>query len=261
MTKPIFLSPHLDDVILSCGGLLYETLAQGQQAMVINIFAGLPPSDMVFSDFANYQHQMWGQPQQAYQLRHQEDRAALAHFNLQPCSLDLLDCIYRGEPEKDMWYYTSDEDIFGPIHQSERSNVGTLQQTIAQTLGAHKVTPPWTFYSPLGLGNHVDHQLTFLATRIWQAEGHRVYFYEDYPYVQRDAKALAQTLSNFKVKNQVIPLSPTAFNTKIRAIGEYNSQLNTLFGGINAMPKMVQAYADSVGSAGQPAERIWELAL
>jgi LmbE family N-acetylglucosaminyl deacetylase len=302
MTQHIFLSPHLDDAVLSCGGLLAQLTQQGQAVRVINIFAGIPPANRPLSAFARYQHRQWQKalasqfshssgnnlPQNEtkdegtietnnpsfvihhspfairhssfVQIRHAEDRAALAHFNARASYLNFPDCIYRGEAGRDIWYYTADKDIFGPGHPAE----GRLPLEIARVLQAEIETPAeqTLLYAPLGVGNHVDHQLGFLAAVQLAGQGYPLTLYEDYPYAQRHPNDVNRA---FQHCSQVLsaPLQPRLsflsekhLSVKINAISAYASQLQVLFGGEEAMRQQVTAYARAVGE-GQPAERLW----
>ncbi|RME47453.1 MAG: hypothetical protein D6796_07665, partial [Caldilineae bacterium] len=116
MTRHIFLSPHLDDIPLSCGGLLAQLTRRRQPVTVITLFAGLPEADAPFSPFARQHHQRWGNLQIAYRTRRAEDEAALSLFGLRPVWLSFLDAIYRGQPDAGQWYYTTDETLFGSPH-------------------------------------------------------------------------------------------------------------------------------------------------
>jgi len=55
----IYLSPHLDDVALSVGGLLWEQSQAGEQVAVWTICAGDPPPGD-FAAFAQTLHARWG---------------------------------------------------------------------------------------------------------------------------------------------------------------------------------------------------------
>ena len=280
MQPVIFLSPHLDDVPLSCGGTLAELVHSGNPIQVITIFAGTPNPAIPISEFAVYQHTMWGTPKQAYQVRRAEDAAALAHFGLTSTWLDFFDCIYRGQPEAGIWYYNADPDIFGAVYPTELALVDDIIAALTQV-----VTVPLTqtkIYAPLTVGTHVDHQLAFLVGATLLAQGAEVVFYEEYPYADRDpanvTKALTETtpallqhLPAFSAKlvedklqelwaAQVQPISSTSLQCKIEAIMAYQTQLDVLFGGPEAMIERVTNYAQSI-SSGILAERFWQLTL
>ena len=288
MTQHIFLSPHLDDAVLSCGGLLAQLTQQGQAVQVINIFAGIPPANRPLSAFARYQHRQWQKTLTAppfqsrnneekgeanappsvarrasrsfVQIRRAEDKAALLYFNAQASYLNFYDCIYRGEAKRAVWYYTADDDIFGPIHPAE----ARLSLEIARALQAEIKTPAeqTLLYAPLSVGNHVDHQLGFLAATQLAKQGYPLLLYQDYPYAQRHpddvnraVQSCAQALSA-PLHPQTSFLSETHLSVKINAISAYASQLRVLFGGEQAMRQQVMAYARAVGK-GQAAEQLW----
>jgi LmbE family N-acetylglucosaminyl deacetylase len=269
MTQHIFLSPHLDDVALSCGGTLIQLVNQGATVKVINVFAGIPDSDLPLSSFARYQHEQWQSLQQAYLIRRTEDEVVLARFNLKPVWLDFLDCIYRGQPDRGVWYYTSDKDIFGSIHPAEADLPAQIFEAIQPYLNVNDGQT--VLYVPLGVGNHVDHQLTFLAA-IW-FWGHRIRFnfYEEYPYIQRNPAYLIEAKQNCQqqlLKQLNGPVASPFWQAKLNHLTEdelaakidfvaaYASQMQMLFGGPDVMRQHISAYAYEAGE-GQIAERFW----
>jgi hypothetical protein len=58
--RHIFLSPHFDDVVYSCGGTLGVQVCSGLHPLVITIFGGAPPATTPLSPFAQYLHGQWG---------------------------------------------------------------------------------------------------------------------------------------------------------------------------------------------------------
>jgi GlcNAc-PI de-N-acetylase len=77
----IYISPHLDDVPLSCSGTICRQQAQGLNILVVTIFAGEPQPP--FSPFVQSVHRSWHTPEERpYQVRKEEERKAndLPHF-------------------------------------------------------------------------------------------------------------------------------------------------------------------------------------
>ena len=250
----VYLSPHLDDAVLSCGGLIHTQARDGQPPLVITIFAGRPPTDVELSAFAQTQHLRWGSPEDAIAARWSEDQAALSKLGADYLRLNYLDCVYRGkecgdEPE---WYYASEEAIFGPVHPSEQNLPADLATTLTEFIPPSEGV---TLYAPLTVGNHVDHQLAFFAAPILKAQGWQVWYYEDYPYVEAEG-ALSTTLTMRGVEHWhpiVMPLDEDALEAKIEAIACYQSQLGVLFGSAEAMPDRVRDFATCVKG-----EKIWQ---
>ncbi len=92
----IYLSPHLDDAVLSAGGLIYEQAQAGIPVEIWTIMCGYPPIGEV-SAFAEFQHQQWGfgSAEEAMRARREEDQNAAAILGAQAVHFDFLDCIYR----------------------------------------------------------------------------------------------------------------------------------------------------------------------
>lgn len=247
----VYLSPHLDDAALSCGGAIARFVGSGQTALVVNICAGSPPAAGPFSPFAQQMHRQWGlPPAEAVRRRIHEDVEALETLGADCLLLDQLDAIYR-LPEA----YVDDPTLFGEVAPGDP--LGDALRPLLADLVAR--FPAAIFYAPLGVGQHVDHQATHLAAagcagRISLA------FYEDFPYVATPG-ALEKRLAQLGGSEFFLP-SVTAIDEtlarKISAIQAYESQIATLFGDLRAMAERVSAYAGGLRSeAGSYGERIW----
>ena len=57
----IYLSPHFDDAVLSCGGLIWEQAKKGKAVEIWTICAGDAPPGLL-SPLARECHQLWGVP-------------------------------------------------------------------------------------------------------------------------------------------------------------------------------------------------------
>ena len=73
----IYLSPHFDDVVLSCGGLIWEQTHSGITVEIWTICAGNPPAGPI-SEYAMGMHKIWktGSAQETVELRRIEDQNA-----------------------------------------------------------------------------------------------------------------------------------------------------------------------------------------
>jgi LmbE family N-acetylglucosaminyl deacetylase len=89
----VYLSPHLDDAVLSCGGLIHRQARAGQPPLVVTLFSGQPAADAQLSTFAQSQHTHWGAPEDVVAIRWAEDRAALTVLGADYLRLNYLDCI------------------------------------------------------------------------------------------------------------------------------------------------------------------------
>ncbi|HKI52506.1 MAG TPA: PIG-L family deacetylase, partial [Anaerolineales bacterium] len=92
----IYLSPHLDDAVLSAGGFIYEQTKSGTPVEIWTFMAGAP-SDNEYSPFAEDLHQQWGfsSADETVQARREEANNAASLVGATTVHFDFLDCIYR----------------------------------------------------------------------------------------------------------------------------------------------------------------------
>lgn len=262
--RHIYLSPHSDDVALSCGGLVYEQTQAGEPVLVATFFSATPPM-ADFSPFAQGQHDKWELLEAAMDHRRQEDAQALEILGADGHYLDQLDCIYRLHPQTGQAMYASEEGIFGAIDPAEAEYHLELAERTVKLVG-----PPrdeLVLYAPLTVGHHIDHQLLRRASLALLERGYTVVYYEDYPYAQEPDR-LAAALDDWPLKEpptpHLMPISAPALLARVRAIAAYGSQINTLFGDLETMQGQVQGYcvglaaeADHMPAGAACAERYW----
>jgi LmbE family N-acetylglucosaminyl deacetylase len=178
--------------------------------------------------------------------------------------LDLPDAVFRG--------YEGDDQLLGPARLDDDAPVSILRREIVRL-------EPQTVYLPLGVGNHVDHQLcrdagvALLAEpRTWVMPGPawagKVAFYEDFPYAYwSNFQSLDElpegTLEGIPADTYLTPRYADIgdqLERKIRGIAIYESQLDRLFGGVKPMASAVRERANAIGilgGVGGAAERYW----
>jgi LmbE family N-acetylglucosaminyl deacetylase len=172
--KRIYLSPHLDDAAFSCGGLIWEQSQAGDEVEIWTICAG-DPADGDISPFAESLHQAWGFSDEFIRARREEDQKAAQILGAVPRYFPYLDCIYRKSPTGH-FYYLDEGDLFGGLDQDEMDLIDHLTADLQNQLPEDAVV-----VAPLGIGNHVDHQLTRKAASRLEFS---VTYYPDYPYVR-----------------------------------------------------------------------------
>lgn len=241
----IYLSPHLDDVALSCGGQLFQQTRLGKRILVVTVTAGDPPQTDV-SSYAQSLHDRWALATDAVAARRAEDRAANQMLGADTLHWSLPDCIYRYHPETGIALYRSDPEIFGDVHPAETSLIRTLAEQIAA------LPPHDQLYAPLTVGHHVDHQLTRTAAE-QSVDPATLCYYEDYPYAQQPGK-LAQVMpaENQDWQATVIPLDESAIQAKIAAITAFVSQFSTFFQDRPDLEAQIRTFTAQVGG-----ERVW----
>ncbi len=259
----IFLSPHLDDAVLSCGGLMQAYAGGGARVVVVTVCTANPPPGPL-SLYAQALHERWageagaGHPAPAEMVaaRRAEDLAALAELGAEAVHLDLPDCIYRLNPATGWPLYASDQAIFGQVHPAELAlvrRVSTRLTTLLRGFGRHHL------YVPLTIGGHVDHQL---ARRAAEAAGGIYAYYEDSPYVatagDRWPNPSQTTAHDRPLLPEFVRLSDANLAGKVAAIAKYTSQLSTFWADTAAMDRAVRQFAAHTGGDA-PAERVWRV--
>ncbi|MFN8498493.1 MAG: PIG-L family deacetylase [Anaerolineae bacterium] len=252
MSIHIVVSPHMDDAVLSCGGIMAAKVARGERVRVVNVCAGVPDYTRL-SAYAERQHTKWGRPADPVGMRRAEDQAALAPLGVEVEYWGWYDAIYREADGR--FLYTDHATTFGPVNPAERPLVATLAERLDSLREPQQDV---VYYAPLGVGGHVDHRLARDAALDLVAGGAAVLFYEDFPYVARWG-GLDEALAEVPARWQPV-WEPIDVDAKIAAIARYPSQLTAIFGG-DDWPSVVRDYAESIAPDGQDAwERLWRIA-
>ncbi len=243
--RHIFLSPHFDDVVYSCGGTLGVQVSCGLTPLVITIFGGIPDNDGSLSSFARQQHRQMGASSNEsigaiVERRRQEDAAALDSLGVDYLWLDYPEAIYRGNPA----YYTSEEQLIGG--EVNPNDLWIDKQLALDLLALQNRLPDVAWYVPLGIGRHVDHQIvSSTADRLVQ-HGSTVYLYEEFPYVL-EAKALDARLNELggSFEPALVEMSEM-LPFRLEAADLYTSQVQNNFANREEMHRLMTEYTHSL---------------
>jgi LmbE family N-acetylglucosaminyl deacetylase len=242
--KWIYLSPHLDDAIYSCGGLIWEQTRAGEKVEIWTICAADPP-DGPLSPFAETMHQNWGLEENAVQIRREEDRKASQIVGAVPRYFSYLDCIYRKSDSG--YYYQSDQDLFGGLDPGEANLINRLIEELKDQLPADA-----RIVVPLGIGNHVDHELTRkAASRL----GISLYYYADYPYARETdgIEILNFMAGSAEWEEENFLISKKGSQAWQEASQSYQSQNPIFWENEESLKKEIKAYSSTMGGV-----RLWK---
>ncbi len=241
--RHIFLSPHLDDVVYSCGGTLRVQVSTGLRPLVITVFAGVPSPTIELSPLAAQNHRDMGfrlNAQIAVTTRREEDNRALDYLGVDYLWLDYLDAIYRGTPA----YYTERSQLIGgEVHPGDL----WVDRELAQHLVVvHDRLPDSVWYAPLGVGRHVDHQIVCSAVDRLIQRGANVKLYEDFPYILTK-DALEERLNEFggTLEPTLVEMSEM-LHLRQEASEMYVSQIQLNFGDKASMFKAMDDYSHGI---------------
>lgn len=233
----VYLSPHLDDVALSVGGLVWEQSQSGQDVHIWTICAGDPPFEDL-SPFAQSVHTRWGIGPDAAAGRRQEDLVSCDLLGASYVHFDFPDCIYRRSDNSGEYLYASEEALWYPIHPDEEGLVLQIGDLLKQRL--MPLMPDVRLVSPLTLGEHVDHRLTRAAA---EKVGLPLYFYADFPYILRnDLDKRAEYL-----RSKFYTISPGGMLAWQNAVAAHHSQISTFWDNLEEMRSEIQSYYHQMG--------------
>lgn len=227
--RTIYISPHLDDAVLSAGGLIYEQTQAGMDVEIWTFMCGFPSKEEL-SPFAQALHQQWGISAAADVItaRRAEDVKAASLVGAKALHFDYLDCIYR-HGHNGEWLYA---DVFVPPHDDEKD----LPAQIAESISAH-LNPTDQLVGQLALGSHLDHVLVRRAVDLLE----RPILYDvDIPYLFRFSEELEPKTAG--MKKTVHAVSEAGLKSWQDAIAAYTSQIGMLFESPDAMRDQIRQY-------------------
>jgi LmbE family N-acetylglucosaminyl deacetylase len=151
----LFLSPHLDDVVLSCPAYIQRLVKEGIEVRIVTVFTEADPGSAAL-----------------YRARRAEDRKAVRELGASATHLGFPDAPYRSPRYR---------DFCGIVFGRAREYPGT-RRLVADKIGELIARwRPLQVVSPLAVGNHVDHRLVRDAALL-AVKPEEWLFYEDRPY-------------------------------------------------------------------------------
>lgn len=237
----IYISPHLDDAVLSAGGLIYEQTQAGHLVEIWTFMCGFP-TDAQLSPFAQELHEHWGMSSAAEVVRGRrtEDRSAARRVGARAVHFDYLDCIYRRGPNGE-WLYA---DVFFPPQADDAYLAARIAESITSRL-----QPDDRLVCQLAIGSHVDHVLVRQAAEL---VGRPLSYDADIPYYFNFPEDMAPKTAGMKsIAHAVTQAGLQAWQ---HGIETYKSQMSMLFESPAAMREKVENYRFEGGGV-----RLWSL--
>ena len=238
----IYLSPHFDDSVYSCGGLICQQAQAGQTVQIWTVCGGeIPPGPL--TPFAQELHTRWGTGFASVERRREEDEAACLLVGAAGRHFNLPDCIYRrrlappGAP-----LVTREDDLWLPLPPGEAPLVELVAAWLRQGLArvaTGRNQGKVRLVCPLGVGGHVDHRLVRAAA---ESLGCPLWYYADYPYAATEGFAPYQWLGlGWRIYTR--RLSNEAIQAWQAGTEAYASQLSSFWPGPEEMRRSIADYA------------------
>lgn len=249
----LFIQPHYDDVALSCGGAAAAWAAAGCTAHIVTVFASEIVHAMV-GEFAAQKHSRWrlDDPDAVHSARRGEDARSAEVLGCTIRWLGMPDAIYRGER------YTDDASLYADPHPEEMPLADHLADELSHL-------PEWRagmqVFVPLGIGQHVDHQLVFEAGAALARRGVEVWAYEDLPYAIHTPAGVGERVARLEGRvGAPIALPIDAWlDCKLDAIAAYASQVPVIFRFTHDYREATRRHAARVAGGDGAAERFWRV--
>ncbi len=234
----IIVSPHLDDAVISLGGLIQK---EPCNTKVVTIFAGTPEKQL-----SCFWDKMCGfkNSTEALIARKKEDDNALRYIGMPADAVRhfaFLDNQYRVANKATK----ADE-------KKLQNDIGAVVNDIIREQGSRSIR----VYIPI-MASHEDHRMVrdavieARAKFLWDKAAVTIFFYQDMPYfflayrkkcVLNPFSSAENRLDSLLLKNaesdpELIELDAKQFETKLSAMKKYVSQFRPLFSMLSILPK------------------------
>ena len=241
----IYLSPHLDDAVLSAGGLICEQTKTGIPVEIWTFMSGYSADIVEYSFLAQINHAGWGfsSAEETILARRAEDLEAAEILGAKPVHFEFLDCIYRRSGDGEWLYdFTPPEDItelpalsMKAITSPPQGEDAALPARIAAAI-TPRLLPDDVLVCQLSVGSHVDHVLVRQAAELLN----RPLLYDiDIPYLFYKPEEVAPKSAGMKEKVHFV--SESGLKSWQEAILAYKSQLTVLGNAFNTPRKAMDS--------------------
>ncbi len=240
----VYVSPHLDDAVFSCGGLIHAQRQGGEKVAVLTLCAGSPVDPL--SPLARQYHAAWSESGDALARRREENAAVLAAWGVAGTDGATPDAIYRGLCGAP--FYAVRDELFREPDPLDAALVLPAWEAevrhLADDVGRARVI------FPLGVGRHVDHELARRLGERMAEEGWPVWFYEDYPYAELEPGGVRRAQERFVPRPWTSRTVPIDVRAKVEAARGYRTQIGRVFGTEAALARRVRTFTAATAREG-----------
>ncbi|MEO8577413.1 MAG: PIG-L family deacetylase [Gemmatimonadales bacterium] len=227
----VILSPHLDDAVLSCGGLIASLRGKAEVEIWTMFTRGTLRGP--YSPTALWLHGATSTPsaRRLYLMRREEDRSACRALGAEWRHFNWMDAPYRKDSRGDFLYPA---DLSGAVHPEDEK----LVEAIRKGLKAH-LLPDDTILVPFAANSHVDHVIVRRAAQSLTPK--TILFYPDLPYAANCADPVDS--SGKPLKRVHYSLTKSEIGAWIAAVGCFATQLFLLQNSVGSVDEMIIDYA------------------
>ena len=236
----VYLSPHLDDAVFSCGGQIARAARSGRRQLIATAFAGGVAEEEPGSPPPSPASDAPGLVAE----RREEDRRAACSLGVDVLHGPFPDAFSARDPATGQRLYPTIPALWGAMHPAHRAQLPGVTRWLGE-LPPHRV-----LVAPLGLGRHVDHRLLRLAAE--RHAGRSLVYFEDFPYAQRWRYRCPWVRALWGWRWETVRLAPEELAARVAAAAAYSSQVRAVFGTAETLDAQIRRYVRRAGG-----ERIW----
>ncbi len=172
--RHIFLSPHMDDAVLSAGNYMLQLLKNRKEIMTIAVFTSFGSRPISLNAQIYLIKSGFFSLHSFAKKRKEEDINAMRFLHTPYTHLDYIDGAFRKTTKGTHIYPTFRKLFSGIITHEDEKHMQTWRRKIMSFCKKTDI-----IYAPLGIGNHADH---IIVNRIAQTLPNKIYFWLDQPY-------------------------------------------------------------------------------
>lgn len=189
-----FVSPHLDDAVLSAGGLIAH-FSKHTKVEIVNVFSQASEPPYTLSGKTNLKQHGYTDAVRLFEDRKKEDRAAFAHIGKETIDLGFVDGLWRKIEKPAFWRraigYLLPEILHvhptfalhitrDRIPKHDEQLMFRIENELKKLTSSYK---EFYIFCPLALRRaHIDH---FIVREVCLNAFENVILWEDYPYNDR----------------------------------------------------------------------------
>jgi LmbE family N-acetylglucosaminyl deacetylase len=225
-----FLSPHLDDVALSCGGLI-SALTGSSTVSVYTCFCHAPWFGR-HSALAKWLHEISGgfSATKLASIRREEDRVACRRLGASHRHMQWHDAVYRKSLHGGFLYDHC-------IQQKWEEEDGLLISALSVEI-RRMCVDGCVLAVPLGVGGHVDHLVARAAAE--RSGCHSLLYYPEIPYVCMNPADLADRTNDLHPVEYRVPKELT--EVWMSSVEAYRSQHPMLESAAGCLRELITNY-------------------
>ena len=229
--RVVVLSPHLDDAILSCGGLL--SALSGKCAIEVWTVFTEAPSLGPYSPLAKWLHQASGgiSGSRLFKKRRQEDRNACEFLSVKHRHFGWHDAAYRKRWWKGFLYSSGRNLVW---HRADTPLIARITTQLQTLLDADDL-----LFIPLGVGKHIDHLIAREAAD--NTHHPKVCYYADVPYTQLFATDIEEFAAGMELILEKV--SQKDVSNWVEAARRYTSQIPMLEIAVGPIEQVIEREA------------------